>query len=249
MVVRGAETFILRDQRLHLRTGEALLMPPEIEYGSEISQFTESFSAFFPRRLYVELAGRVCNSSGDWLEGVQQQKNLLEPTVPIKADAALMTGLRTARELLELQAYERAEELLQDVALSLLFTTRELQNAEEQLTLARRSQRRELLRRLQRARAYLHDNIVQQVDLECLAEVSLVSRFHLLRSFRQAFGVTPAQYHAELRLQRAALMLQKNQLSVSDVALAVGFKNHSAFSRAWKRRYGYVPSKRNLDDQ
>ena len=160
-----------------------------------------------------------------------------------------MTGLRTARELLELQAYERAEELLQDVALSLLFTTRELQNAEEQLTLARRSQRRELLRRLQRARAYLHDNIVQQVDLECLAEVSLVSRFHLLRSFRQAFGVTPAQYHAELRLQRAALMLQKNQLSVSDVALAVGFKNHSAFSRAWKRRYGYVPSKRNLDDQ
>ena len=154
-----------------------------------------------------------------------------------------------ASELLELQAYERAEELLQEVALRLLFTTVELQNAEERLVVAHKSQRRELLRRLQRARAYIHDNIVRQVDLECLTEVCHLSRFHLLRSFRQAFGFTPAQYHAELRLRRAALLLKNDQLPVSAVALAVGFRNHSAYSRAWKRRYGYAPSIRNVNAQ
>ncbi len=245
MVVRGAESFLVGGQRLRLRAGEALLMPPGIEYGSEITQLTESFSAFFPQRLCLQLGAAARSPSSDALE--PPSRAFLPPIalMPIHADAALRADLRAAREHLEHQAHERAEELLQEAALRLMLTTHELKAAEERLALMRAGQRHELLRRLQRAQAYLHDNIARPVDLECLAEVSHVSRFHLLRSFRQAFGLTPAQYHAELRLERAAVLLRKKQLPVSEVAHAVGFRSHSAFSRAWKRRYGYPPGNRH----
>jgi AraC family transcriptional regulator len=241
MVVRGVESFFVGGQCLRLRTGEALLMPPGIEYGSEITQPTESFSAFFPKSLCLQLGAAARCQSGDALEASSWAFLPQIAPIPIHADAALLASMRAAREHLEHQAPERAEELLQEAALRLMLTARELQAAEERLSLTRAGQRRELLRRLQRAKAYLHDNIARQVDLDSLAEVSHVSRFHLLRSFRQAFGLTPAQYQAELRLERAAVLLGQRQLPVVEVAHAVGFLSHSAFSRAWKRRYGYPP--------
>ena len=243
MVVRGEETFILGKQRLRLTAGEALLMPAGTEYGSEITHPTESFSAFFPQPLCLQLGRALCGiSAGAFKESNQACLPSISP-MPIAADSALRGTLRAARAHLEQLDYERAEELLQEAALRLLVTAGELETAEERLTLMRTGQKRELLRRLQKARAYIHDNLSQQVDLESLAGLSHVSRFHLLRSFRQAFGVTPAQYHADLRLQRAEVLLQKTQRPVSEIARAVGFRNPSAFTRAWKRKHGYPPSR------
>lgn len=242
MVFRGAETFTIGSQRMRLCAGEALLMPPGVEYGSEISQRTESFSAFFPQQVYLQLGAAVCSTPGIGLETPCQTTLAPLPPVPVKADAELVASLRAAHRNLVQHNHERAAELLQEAALRLLHTSAELKIADERLALVRTSQRQELLRRLQRARTYLHDNLAQQVDLDCLAEVSHVSRFHLLRSFRRAFGLTPAQYQTQLRLERAALLLQHKQFRVSEVAFAVGYRNHSAFSRAWKQRYGCPPS-------
>lgn len=240
-VVRGSETFIIGSQRVRISSGEALLMSPGVEYGSEITHTTESFSVFFPQRLCLQL-----RTAARWpsVDGLDRYPNaVLWPVAPqpIESDSALRVNLRVAREHLEYGLHERADELLQEAALRLMLTASELQRAEERLALMRPIQRRELLRRLQRARAYIHDNLDHQVELDRLIEVSHVSRFHLLRSFRKAFGQTPAQYHTELRLQRAASLLQQNQQSVADVANAVGYRSHSAFSRAWKRRFGRPP--------
>ncbi len=244
MVVRGSETFIIGRQRVRISSGEALLMTPSVEYASEITQTTESFSVFFPPRFCLQLGAAVRWPTDGGLERYPNEVLLPVTPQPIAADSALRIILRVAREHLEHGLHERAEELLQEAALRLRLTASELQQAEERLALMRPIQRRELLRRLHRARAHLHDNLDHQVDLDRLAEVSHVSRFHLLRSFRKAFGQTPAQYQAELRLQRAASLLEQNQQSIADVAQAVGYRSHSAFSRAWKRRFGSTPQSR-----
>src|SRR3712207_2136900 len=62
--------------------------------------------------------------------------------------------------------------------------------------------RYETLRRLNVARGYLHAVTDRQVELAELAKVAGVSRFQLLRSFRDAFGAPPAAYHRMLRLKQ-----------------------------------------------
>lgn len=239
MVVRGCESFTWGASRTRLRRGDVLLMPPGFEYGSEIAEPTETFSAFFPHRLGLQLTGEA---RGDPFQPTAARSLYSLAPMPIAADAQVRGLLRTARMQLETQQQERAEELLQHAAERLLLTLSELALAEERMGRMRAPQRRELLMRLQRARAYLHDHTGGQVGLDRLAEISQVSRFHLLRSFQRAFGKTPAQYHQELRLQRAATLIKASRLSISDIAQATGYATHSAFSRAWKRRFGHPPS-------
>ncbi|HET6330463.1 MAG TPA: helix-turn-helix transcriptional regulator [Holophagaceae bacterium] len=64
---------------------------------------------------------------------------------------------------------------------------------------------------------------------------------HFIRLFREATGTTPHQHLIERRLQRAVQMLSNGERP-SDVAKLLGFYDASAFTRAFKRRFGVPPS-------
>lgn len=66
------------------------------------------------------------------------------------------------------------------------------------------------------------------------------SAFHQL--FKDATGETPHEHVNRMRLERAAYKLAVTDASVLDVALAVGFKNHEIFTRAFRRHYGKSPA-------
>ncbi|HZS85018.1 MAG TPA: AraC family transcriptional regulator [Stellaceae bacterium] len=60
--------------------------------------------------------------------------------------------------------------------------------------------------------------------------------------FRQETGRTPADYIAELRLDRAAILLRDSEASIAAIALAVGFSDQSALTRSFRRRRGTTPA-------
>lgn len=75
---------------------------------------------------------------------------------------------------------------------------------------------------------------------ELAAAVGLApSRFH--ERFRAQTGTTPARRLAELRLNRAEALLRAGDLSLAEVALAVGFSDQSALTRSLRRRRGTTP--------
>jgi AraC-like DNA-binding protein len=79
-----------------------------------------------------------------------------------------------------------------------------------------------------------------------LGAAELASRFgmtegHLRRRFRAAYGRTPRQYLAELRVRRAEELLRTTDQSVKQVALQVGFTNLAVFRRVFKRVFGRTP--------
>ena len=75
---------------------------------------------------------------------------------------------------------------------------------------------------------------------ELAAAVGLApSRFH--ERFRAQTGTTPARRLAELRLDRAEALLRAGDLSLAEVALAVGFSDQSALTRSLRRRRGTTP--------
>ncbi|GAB5525326.1 MAG: hypothetical protein Roseis2KO_31980 [Roseivirga sp.] len=76
-----------------------------------------------------------------------------------------------------------------------------------------------------------------------LADRLSVSERSLYRKVKEATGYTPLAYVKELRLQEARkLITAKVYKSIAEVALNVGFEDHSHFSRTYKKRFGKLPS-------
>jgi AraC-like DNA-binding protein len=102
--------------------------------------------------------------------------------------------------------------------------------------------RREILNRLECARAYLHAHPDRNVPLGELATAVGLSSFHLARYFSAAFGVPPVRYHRRLRLDHAAEALRRGEASVTEIAQRAGYAELSAFTHAFRREFGTPPS-------
>jgi transcriptional regulator GlxA family with amidase domain len=71
-------------------------------------------------------------------------------------------------------------------------------------------------------------------------KVSL-SPAHLQRLFKQQTGTHLGALVAERRLQKAAQLLTISNLSIKEIAYAVGYRHHSSFVRAFQRRFAQAP--------
>jgi AraC-like DNA-binding protein len=90
------------------------------------------------------------------------------------------------------------------------------------------------------ARRIIQDRFARAISLHTLSEEVGLSKFHLLRLFRQEVGTTPHAYQLHLRIARAREMLDAHA-SAAEVALACGFADQAHFTRAFKRIVGYTP--------
>ena len=94
---------------------------------------------------------------------------------------------------------------------------------------------------LAEARDYLHEHLVRDVSLAELAQIAGLSKFHLLRVFRQRFGLTPHAYQLQQRILRAKQLLRA--LPVADVAAECGFADQSHFHRVFRSLVGTPPGR------
>ena len=133
-----------------------------------------------------------------------------------------------------------AGELVATVQYAIAEPLAESRAAIDGLNAAKPSTRRELYRRLERARGFLHDHDDRNVTLGEMASMAGLSQFHLARYFKAAFGQAPISYHRDLRLARAAGLLREGH-SVASAAEATGYSDQVALSHAFRRRYGAPP--------
>lgn len=78
--------------------------------------------------------------------------------------------------------------------------------------------------------------------LDQLARRVGVNRNKLALGFKYVFGITVAAFHREHRLKIARKLLRDRDLSVGQVADAAGYQDAGSFSKAFKLRYGMLPS-------
>lgn len=100
----------------------------------------------------------------------------------------------------------------------------------------------DLLIHLRRARDHLDRHFAEPFDLELLAALSGLSRYHFLRSFAGAYRITPAAYLAERRIERAQDLLRAANLTVTEVCHAVGYTSLGSFSSRFHQIVGESPS-------
>jgi len=77
---------------------------------------------------------------------------------------------------------------------------------------------------------------------DALARRAGMSRFHFLRRWKEAFGVTPHEDLTRVRIARAKALLAGDVASVTDVCFGVGFTSLGSFSTLFAERAGCPPS-------
>lgn len=95
---------------------------------------------------------------------------------------------------------------------------------------------------VERAHAFLAAHLTGPVSLEALAAHAGMSRFHLLRRFRDRYGHPPHAYHLRLRTARARELLAAGA-PIPEAAARCGFADASHLTRWFKRVYGITPGR------
>jgi AraC-like DNA-binding protein len=119
----------------------------------------------------------------------------------------------------------------------------EVFNTAEKLDFTNRSTKIEIMKRLNLAKEYMYTNYNKNIALEDLAKHACLSVNHLLRTFKQAFNLSPHQFLIQLRLQRAQLLLKTTSYSINEVVCIIGFECPSSFIRLFKDRFKITPMK------
>jgi AraC family transcriptional regulator len=94
---------------------------------------------------------------------------------------------------------------------------------------------------VRRAIVYVADNPDRPISLREMAAASGLSRFHFSRVFKRQLGLSPARYVERARIEQAKALIVNAQMSLADVAQAVGFADQSHFARRFRANEGRTP--------
>jgi AraC-like DNA-binding protein len=89
-------------------------------------------------------------------------------------------------------------------------------------------------------RSFIDANFEKELNLNLLSHLRYTSKFHLLRLFKRYYGLTPAQYLINRRIEESKNNLRKG-MAVGDTCYSVGFGSPSSFSTLFKCKVGITP--------
>jgi ligand-binding sensor domain-containing protein/signal transduction histidine kinase/DNA-binding response OmpR family regulator len=96
---------------------------------------------------------------------------------------------------------------------------------------------------LQTIAVYLEENLTNsQLSVEELSRHVGMSRSTLYSRLLELTGQTPVEYIRSVKLEKAAVMLEKSDMNVAQVAYSAGFSTPNYFAKSFKAKYGLLPS-------
>ena len=93
-----------------------------------------------------------------------------------------------------------------------------------------------------RIMSYVYKHIDTDIHLDWLCEEMEVSKFHMLRIFKESFGRNIYESIKSIRLQKASNLLITNPHStISEIGNKCGYSSQASFIRAFKERFEMTP--------
>lgn len=118
-------------------------------------------------------------------------------------------------------------ELWEQVLLEVLYANRQTNNQEN--TAARIKQ-------------FIDHNDSNPLTLDEIVQATHFSKSYISRIFQEKYGTSPIRYHAVVQIQKAKQMILFTNMSLSEIAEAVGFESLQDFSRVFRKIDNHSPS-------
>lgn len=207
--------------RRRVAAGQMLLLPPDLShsYGNGPDGWTVQW-LHCTGGVVQTLCQRICagKAPGTPLSGAQTQP-LLEQ---------ILHRLKGGRGLTDVLC---AEALLTQLLCSVLEAVQNTALDGSQATT------------VQAAVQFLQTTTDYTLSLDELAARVGLSKYYLIKLFRQYTGDTPMEYFQQVRLRRACGLLSTTSLSVAQISERLGYSSPFHFSGAFKRCFGISPSR------
>lgn len=99
-----------------------------------------------------------------------------------------------------------------------------------------------LLPHLRRARDHIDRQYRMPLNIDDLASVAGVSKYHFIRCFEATYGETPIRYLTRRRIERAQDLLRGANVTVTEICTLVGFASLGSFSSRFTQLVGLTPT-------
>jgi len=83
---------------------------------------------------------------------------------------------------------------------------------------------------------------MEDYDVQQLSKALKIERTTLYRKLKALTGLNPTLFIRTIRLKKGKELLESNQMTISEVAFAIGFSSSEYFSKMFKKQYGSSPS-------
>lgn len=243
-ILEGEATWITGNERRIVRPDSLLIVPEDQEYGIEIDGPlpTETFCLFFETGAVAGAMQELNSTIGSLLDIELKERPFNFETQLDSSHGNLGKLMRGfAGQFKTLPAANLSDDWVLRLTLAAASHLAGRLDCAGSLAALRSTTRREIIRRLERARDRMEQSLETTWSVRRLADVAAMSPFHFHRCFTQAFGETPLGYLQRRRLERALSLLHLGA-SVTEACAVVGYRSLGSFSAAFRKRFGLSPS-------
>lgn len=89
---------------------------------------------------------------------------------------------------------------------------------------------------------FINDNYMRELSLDVISQNMYLSPAYISKIFKEETGESPINYLIKVRLAKAAEYIKAGNMSIKEVASAIGYNDAYHFSKLFKKYYGYPPS-------
>ena len=241
VVLSGQEHYEIGNRRITLRPSEFLFVNEGETYTSRIEECTEAISIFAPSSEALPAIKSAVAKFSDVLDastGCTETPEVGQITFKSSnhSSAALQVLINAIDAEDKLDTQHSTQALLAEALCDLFQSSPPRTFA----NIKKRSTRDQLRGRIVRAKQAIDDTMGQYANLDDLAALACLSKYHFLRYFTSLYGVSPAAYARRRRLEEAGRTISR----IGNVAIAArraGYRDRRAFERAYHRVLGAPP--------
>ena len=89
---------------------------------------------------------------------------------------------------------------------------------------------------------FLRSRYPENITLDRIAELYFLNKYYLAHAFQKKYGVPIMKFLNQVRCKEAKTLLETTDLSITEIAISVGYNSSSHFSESYKKIIGETPA-------
>lgn len=91
------------------------------------------------------------------------------------------------------------------------------------------------------AKNFILSRISYKINISDVAVACSLSRSYFSRAFKKSTGLSPQQWLTHARVEKARILLQMSDLSLTEIGFECGFSDQSHFTTTFSKNFGVPP--------